>query len=127
MWERSVSLWVQACQNTMQFDLSLSLRLTRRSTVLIVLAVVIDSFFFLNSILEYTTRYALDMLESTGSAPKCFKRMMHIRASKFYSKTLSAVMGFALFVFCAYFILVSQADCRFPFFNVLLTFGGDVR
>ncbi|CAK9046981.1 Uncharacterized protein SCF082_LOCUS26378 [Durusdinium trenchii] len=86
------------------------------STVLIVLAVVIDSFFFLNSILEYTTRYALDMLESTGSAPKCFKRMMHIRASKFYSKTLSAVMGFALFVFCAYFILV----CLFILLGTLL-------
>ena len=37
-----------------------------------------------NAVLEYTTRYALDMMESTGSAPRCYLRLMRIRASKVY-------------------------------------------
>ena len=35
-----------------------------------------------NSILEYTTRYGLDMLESIGAAPSCYLTLMRLRSSK---------------------------------------------
>ena len=35
-----------------------------------------------NSILEYTTRYGLDMLESTGAAPSCYLKLMRLRSSR---------------------------------------------
>ena len=77
-----------------------------------------------NNLLEYVTRYGLDMLESTGSAPKCYLKLMRIRSSKVqlgqlegfgffgalphhlkvsllrYSKTVSAMQSFTLFIFC---------------------------
>lgn len=77
------------------------------SLVLLILGLVFEGIYFLNSILEYTTRYGLDMLESTGAAPSCYLKLMRLRSSKVYSKTLSAVQSFTLFIFCGYFILVA--------------------
>jgi len=76
------------------------------SWILIVLGIVFEGVFYLNAVLEYTTRYALDMMESTGSAPRCYLRLMRIRASKVYAKTISVIQSFTLFIFCSYFIMV---------------------
>lgn len=76
------------------------------SNFLMVLAVTFNAIFFLNATMEYSTRYALDMLESTGTAPKFNLYLWHIRSSKLYSLSVSCIQCLTLFIFCAYFILV---------------------
>ncbi|CAJ1401769.1 unnamed protein product [Effrenium voratum] len=69
-------------------------------------AFVMNSIFFLNTVLEYVTRHGIDVAEETGTCPKIYKVAMMLRASCAYRAFLTAGFLASLFFFCAYFILV---------------------
>ncbi|CAJ1357108.1 unnamed protein product [Effrenium voratum] len=85
----------------------LNIRHRRLSNIILVAAMVMNSIFFLTTLLEYFTRHGLDVAEESGKCPTAYRAAMTIRGSLPYRTFLTTSLLFSLFFFCAYFITVT--------------------
>lgn len=89
----------------------LNIRHRRLSNIILVAAMVMNSIFFLTTLLEYFTRHGLDVAEESGKCPTPYRAAMTIRGSLPYRTFLTTSLLFSLFFFCAYFITVTSRHC----------------
>ncbi|OLP89101.1 hypothetical protein AK812_SmicGene29464 [Symbiodinium microadriaticum] len=75
------------------------------STTMLTASITMNFIYFLNTILEYTTRYALNKAEETGDSGSRYKFAMKLRASKVYRVFVAVCLMLSLFFFCSYVVL----------------------
>ncbi|CAE7488412.1 unnamed protein product [Symbiodinium sp. CCMP2456] len=75
------------------------------STTMLTASITMNSIYFLNTLLEYTTRYALNKAEETGDCGSIYKFAMKLRASKVYRVFVAVCLMLSLFFFCSYVVL----------------------
>ena len=83
----------------------LNVRNRALSTTMLTASITMNSIYFLNTLLEYITRYALNKAEETGDCGSMNKFAMKLRASKVYRVFLAVCLMLSLFFFCSYVVL----------------------